>query len=236
MVRVAVVEDDRLCAERTRGYIEDFGKESGEAFAVTLFGDGLELLDGYRPVFDIIFMDIEMPDLDGMETARRLRALDPVVILIFVTNMAQYAIKGYEVEALDYMVKPIGYFNFTLKLKKALRKLGRVADVSVSVPQESGVMRLNSSQIRYVEVINHNLVFHTDTGEYEARGSLTETEKLLGGHGFSRCNHCYLVNLKYVSGIRSGFAVMVSGDALQISRPKKKAFLDALAGYRGGVR
>lgn len=235
MIRIAVVEDDALCAEKTRGYIEDYGREAGEAFDVKIFHDGLALLNGYRSVFDVIFMDIEMPDLDGMATARKLRELDPVVIIIFVTNMAGYAIKGYEVEALDYMVKPVSYFNFTLKLKKALRKLGRAADVSLSVPQESCVMRLNSSQIRYVEVINHNLVYHTDTGEYETRGSLTETEKLLSGHGFACCNHCYLVNLKYVSGIRDGSAVMVSGDELQISRPKKKAFLDALASYNGGV-
>lgn len=235
MVRIAVVEDDVPCAEKTRGYIENYGREAGEAFDVKIFPDGLALLDGYRPIFDIIFMDIEMPDLDGMATARKLRELDPVVIIIFVTNMAGYAIKGYEVEALDYMVKPVGYFNFTLKLKKALRKLGRAAEVSVSVPQESGVMRLNSSQIRYVEVINHDLVYHTDTGAYETRGSLSETEKLLGGHGFARCNHCYLVNLRYVSGIREDCVVLVSGDALRISRPKKKAFLDALAGFNGGA-
>ncbi len=236
MINIAVVEDDERQIEQTERYIRDFEKESGQTFNVTVFHDGLALLDRYKSVYDIIFMDIEMPDLDGMETAKKLRELDSAVIIIFMTNMQQYAIRGYEVEALDYMVKPVGYFTFALKLKKAIKKLGRSAEAFLNVPQENGVMRLDTSRIRYIEVINHRLVYHTDDGKYEARGSLTEIENKLSQYDFSRCNHCYLVNLRAVRGIR-GNMVLIADEELQISRPKRKAFLDDLAHFcgRGGV-
>ena len=165
--------------------------------------------------------------------ARRLRELDPVVLIVFITNMAQYAIRGYEVDALYYMVKPVTYFEFALKMKKALRRLGRLVGTYVNVPQENGVMRLETSQITYVEVIDHRLVYHADTGDYSTRGSLSDLEKKLRSYGFSRCNHCYLVNLKYVTGIRDNMVVVACAE-LQISRPKRKMFLDDLATYRGG--
>lgn len=232
MVSIAVVEDDEKQIEQTERYIRDFGKETGQTFNVTVFRDGLALLDRYKPIYDIVFMDIEMPDLNGLDTAKKLRELDSAVIIMFMTNMQQYAIRGYEVEALDYMVKPVGYFTFALKLKKAIKKLGRSAEAFLSIPQENGIMRLETSRIRYIEVINHRLVYHTDDGKYEARGSLTETENKLAQYDFSRCNHCYLVNLRAVQGIR-GNMVVIAGEELQISRPKRKAFLDDLANFRG---
>lgn len=94
MTRIAIVEDETAVREQLAGYVQRYTRQYGTQFEVTMFTDGVEILEDYRPVYDIIFLDIEMLHLDGMETARRIRELDSDVLLIFITNMAQYAIKG----------------------------------------------------------------------------------------------------------------------------------------------
>ena len=97
MTRIAIVEDEAAVREQLAGYVQRYTRQYGTQFEVTMFTDGVEILEDYRPVYDIIFLDVEMLHLDGMETARRIRELDSDVLLIFITNMAQYAIKGYAV-------------------------------------------------------------------------------------------------------------------------------------------
>ena len=88
MVRIAIVEDDEKQVEQTKKYVVKFREETGTETVVTTFGDGLDFLEGYRPVYDIVLLDIELPYMDGLEVARRLRELDPVVLIFFITNMA----------------------------------------------------------------------------------------------------------------------------------------------------
>lgn len=127
MVNVAIVEDEIRSADVLCGFLERYGSEKGREFAVSRFTDAIAFLENYVPRYDIVFMDIQLPDMDGMTASRRLRALDRDVILIFVTNMANYAVSGYEVDALDFIVKPVSYFPFTVKLERALGRLdGRV--------------------------------------------------------------------------------------------------------------
>ena len=102
MTRIAIVEDEAAVREQLAGYVQRYTRQYGIQFEVTMFTDGVEILEDYRPVYDIIFLDVEMQHLDGMETARRIRELDSDVLLIFITNMAQYAIKGYAVGCLLY--------------------------------------------------------------------------------------------------------------------------------------
>ena len=113
MIRIALVEDEAEVRAQLQGYVQRHTRQYGTEFAVTEFADGMELLDDYRPVYDVLVLDVEMKHLDGMETARRVRELDKDVIIVFITNMAQYAIGGYAVGALDYVLKPVPYFAFS---------------------------------------------------------------------------------------------------------------------------
>ena len=108
MARIAIVEDDAECREQLREYVEHYGQENREELEVLCFSDGAELVEGYRPVYDLLLLDIEMPNLDGMTAARRIRQVDSDVLIVFITNMAKYAISGYEVEAPGFMLKPVG--------------------------------------------------------------------------------------------------------------------------------
>ena len=95
MLHIAMVEDEERYINQMQDFIRRYGEESGEEIQFTIFRDGTEILRQYRPIFDIIFLDIEMPGLDGMSTAEQIRKFDSDVVLVFVTNMAQYAIRGY---------------------------------------------------------------------------------------------------------------------------------------------
>lgn len=125
MAKIAVVEDNDAMRAQLCGFIAQYAQESGHQLDVTAFSDGAQLVEPYRPGFDIIFLDIEMPTLGGMPTAERIRRQDPDVVLVFVTNMAQYAIRGYEVDALDFVLKPVSYYQFSTKLERALQRIQR---------------------------------------------------------------------------------------------------------------
>ena len=233
MTHIAIVEDDADCRAQLEEYIRRYGAETGEEFQITAFSDGLDIAESYRPVYDVILLDIEMPQLDGMTAAARIRAFDPEVVLIFITNMAQYAIKGYEVDALDFVLKPVGYFPFSLKLKKALGALRARAQKDLFLPLEGGMKRVSASEISCIEVQGHRLLIHAESGDYALPGALRDMEEQLEGQHFVRCNKCYLVNLRHVTDVRQN-TVTAGGHELQISRPRKREFLQALTDYFGG--
>ena len=230
---VAIVEDMRETADKLRAYFERFGKERSLQFNISAFESAEGLLSRYRPVYDMVLMDIQLPGMNGMDAAFRLRALDATVTLIFVTNMAQFAVKGYEVDAFDFVVKPVAYPMFALKLQRALNKLGNQADQSFMLTLENRAVRISSSQIRYIEVCAHRLIYHTTEGNYNVRGSLKTVEAKLNPQVFARCNSCYLVNLAHVQSV-DGYTAVVDGEALQISRSRRKSFVEQLGQYLGG--
>ena len=184
--------------------------------------------------FDIIFLDIEMPTLGGMPTAERIRLLDPDVVLIFVTNMAQYAIRGYEVDALDFVLKPVSYYQFSTKLDRALQRICRRRGGQITLQVGGGVQLLATDDILYLETRDRLLHYHTTTGTWSVRGSLLKAEKDLTAYHFARCNQCYLVNLRHVRGVQDDF-VQVGEERLEISRRQRAAFLAAVAAYVGGA-
>lgn len=233
MLRIAIVEDDEDCARQLRSFVERYCLETGLEAQVTLFPDGLDIAEDYRPVWDVILMDIEMPQLDGLSAARRIRALDPAVVLIFITNMARFAIKGYEVDALDFVLKPVKYPQFALKLKKAVGIVARRMRRYILLTIDGVGQRVAADEITYIEVVNHQLRIHTLGPTYAVRGSLQDMEAQLTGLPFVRCSHSYLVNLANVTGFRKG-SLLVPGQEIPISRPKQKEVLQLLSDYMGG--
>lgn len=233
MVRIAIVEDEAAVRSQLAEYVQRYTRQYGTVFEVSTFAGGGQLLADYRPVYDIVLMDIEMPGMDGMETARHLRALDSEVLLLFITNTAQYAIKGYAVGALDYILKPVPYFAFSQLLQKAVRQLQTRVQHTLVVPIEGGMRRVDTATLYYLESEGHRVHFYAEDGDFVAPGTLKTFEEKLADRPFMRCNSGYLVNLAQVRSVQQDF-VQVGPYALQISRPRRKAFLAALADHIGG--
>lgn len=235
MFRVAIVEDNPSDVQRLRDLLEQYTKEYGDRFQVSEFDHPRPFLNQYRQAYDLIFMDIELPELNGMETARQLRQMDTVTTLIFITNMAQYALHGYEVGALDYVLKPVRYATFAMKLKKAVRNIQKLSDTTIDLVMPSGFARIAVSQLLYVEVQKHYLTYHTEDASYTVRETMKDAEQRLIPLHFLRCNNCYLVNLRHVTGVYEN-TVLIGNVKLQISRPRRSDFLKGLTDYLGGSR
>lgn len=234
MLRIAVVEDDKTYAAQLKEYLVRYGTEKNQKISVALFPDGEDIVTDYSAEFDIILMDVEMTFMDGMTTAERIREKDNEVVIIFITNMPQYAIQGYKVDALDYVLKPISYFAFSQRIDRALTRVKKKEATYITVAQKGGKKKLNVDKICYVEVRDHDLIYHSTKGDIVTKSSMKEAEDTLGGTKFFRCNRCYLVNLEYVEDFR-GNDVMVASDVIQVSRARKKAFMDALNDYMNEV-
>lgn len=234
MIRIALVEDEPSYVDTLREFLARYERERGERLRVSVFSDGDEIALGYRSDYDVILMDIEMRFMDGMTAAEEIRKVDPEVVIIFITNMAQYAIRGYAVDALDYVLKPVSYFAFSQRLERAIGRMKRRARRYMTIAIRGGARKLDISRILYVESQGHNLVFVTDGEEHTTTGTIREVEEKLESFGFFRCNKGCLVNLEHVDGVRDGCAI-VGGHALPISRGRKNEFLAALTDYVGEV-
>lgn len=230
MIRIALVEDDRSYREELMRFLARYERESGERFNITTFSDGDEIVENYSCDYDIILMDIVMKYMNGMDAAERIREQDSEVVIIFITNTPQYAMKGYLVDALDYVLKPVTYFSFSQRIDRALTRMKKRTKKYLSISCKGGIQKLDVSKITYVEVRDHDLLFHTAEQEYLSKGSLTDVEQTLEQDHFFRCNKCYLVNLEYVEGVQNN-DILVAGDLVQVSRARRKALLDALNDY-----
>ena len=234
MIRLALVEDDENYRSQLKEYITRYAQGSGERFTVLEFSDGDEIALNYKSEYDIILMDVEMRFMDGMMAAEEIRKLDTEVIIIFITNSPQYAIKGYAVDALDYVLKPVSCFAFSQRLSRAIERLHQRKRSFLQVNTHDGTHKLDVKQLYYVESQGHTLCFHTAEGELVSTGSMQDTERKLEQYSFFRCSKGYLVNLEHVDSV-SGDDILVHGERLALSRTRRKAFLDALNNYINGV-
>lgn len=233
-MRAAIVDDDATMRATLHEYLDRYGAENHTELSVTEFDSGDAFLDEYHAEFDVLFFDVDMPGTDGLDTARRLRRMDSEVSIIFVTNMAQYAICGYEVEALDYMLKPLSYYDFALKFQKALRRVRRSASHILSVEAVDGICRLDTADICYIEVLGHYLVYHMkDKKEIRARGRMEQMAEGLADCGFVRIHKSYLVNLRYLELLKPSM-VTLKTESLPVGRAYKENLMQAYLKYQGG--
>lgn len=236
MYHIAIVEDEKEFSDQLVSYLKQYGEENKIEIKVSVFGDGESVLKDYSSDYDAIFLDIQMPGIDGMQTAEAIREKDEDVVLMFITNMAQYAISGYSVGALDFVMKPINYYTFALKvgrvLKRVQKKVREQNSVVISLP--NGMKKLDAKQIYFVEIQNRMLHYHTDEGEFIVKGTMQSVEQELESFSFAKCNHWYMVNLMHVKEVKKNIAV-VGEFELEISRRNKNTFLKALTEYLGGV-
>lgn len=232
-LRIAIVEDEPAADQLLSDFLARYGQENpGFAFELAHFSNGTMFIDRYKADFDLIFMDIQMPYMNGMEAAQKLRRNDADVLLVFVTSFAQFAINGYSVNAFDYLVKPLTYSAFSLRMARISEKLHlKDRDQYLLVNDKRGPIKIDVLDILYLEIYDHDVTLHTKEGDYQEYSTLRQVEKELPKNYFVRCNSCYIVNLLHVSALHS-FTLVVAGKELTVSHPRRKELMERLKGFR----
>ncbi len=229
MVNIAIVEDEQKHVEILKNYLKQYSEEHKTDFNISEFSDGMDILDDYDPSFDIVFLDIQMKHLDGMTAAKKIRELDRNVILIFITSTVHYAVQGYLVDALGYVLKPVTYVQFNQLVEKAMGKVeqkNKKNYIGFSTTEKQ--VKLDCSLISYIESRRNNVIIHTKEEDYVTLGPLKKYEELLKPYGFSKCHNAYVVNLAYVYAVDHDEVVLTDEIRLPISRARKKEFMSEL--------
>jgi len=235
MLTIAVVDDEREHIDRLKQLVARFFADYpryGTEYRIIEFSSGEQLLENYAPRYDVIFLDIDMGGINGMKAAKLIRKTDDRTAIIFVTRMARYAVEGYAVAALDFMIKPLDYASFSVKMKRALSRMAKNKSQQIQLNVDGELHFIDVKDILYVEVLNHFVIWHTKKGDYRIWGSLKDATDQIDDPNFCMCNRCYFVNLRHVKGLDKN-TVRVGDEELVISRYRRKEFVETLAKFYG---
>ncbi len=235
-MKIALVEDNELHREQISQEIQSYFEELDEVCELRVFDNGSDMLDHYYAVggYDLLLLDIQLPGMDGISVARQIRQHDQRVLIVFITSMTSYAVQGHSVHALDYILKPINRISFRSTLDHAREAFQQRAEHYISVTTSEGLIRLDISQIYYIETEKHAVRLYYTKGSFHINDTLKSIEEKLRNAPFCRCNNCYLVNLAHVERVKKD-DVIVAGHELSFSRLRYKPFMEALMNYMGGA-
>ena len=236
LLKISIVEDNEEHRKNLEQLLNEYGKNKSIVMEINTFVSGEDYQAHRKQDEDLVFLDISMGGQNGIEVAKKLRKLDNDVLIVFVTDLSQYALQGYQVSALDYILKPIDYSKLALLMDRVVRQIEKKGEqTKISIKTDQGLYILLSDDLIYVEVIDHWLVFHMANGDtMKSFGSLKNVEALLDPRQFAKCNTCYLVNMKYIKLIQ-GYNLYLDNieKPILISHPRKKEFLQRFTAYLG---
>lgn len=230
MINVCIVEDEKAQALELTNYIKKYEETCDEVIHTTHLFDGIDLVEDYQSQFDIILLDIQMKHMDGMKAAEKIRAIDKDVIIIFITSTVQYAVQGYMVDALGYVLKPVSYAQFQQIFDKAKEKVfAKRKNIYIKVYDGERQLKINCENVYCIESQRNNVIIHTTKEDYITAGPLKRFESMLLDYGFYKCHNAYIINLSFVEGVQKEEVLLTNGQTFPISRAKKKEFMTALA-------
>ena len=233
MIHVAICDDEKEFVKYLSELLRQYGAQTSREIKITVYYDGLELIERYDPTIDLIFLDIQMRRVDGLRAAKKIRKLDEKVGIIFLTTMTEYSLEGYQYQAADYIIKPLKYVRLKAEMDRFLKRLRQMGDPAILVFNDTGRYKVRLKSLRYIETFNRNLLLHTEEENIICYRSMKEMEAELRDQGFARCHTSYLVNLYFIQGVKRLELTLATGEKLPISQPRRKVFMERLTDYWG---
>jgi len=232
-MQVAVCEDSQRDAQRIIEMLEVYRAEKQLDLQARVFDSAEALLDAFEPgAFQIIFMDVLLGGLTGVEAVRKIRARDEDCAVIFITVSEGYAVEGFALRATHYLLKPVEYDMFCQAMdrcKEQTRQFARYIEVMVNREP----VRILTREIRYAEVFKNLCVIHMVNNDVKTYTAIDTLEEKLGGAPFLRCHRSYIVNLRRVTDLREDVFCLEGGGEVRISKAylagAKKAYRDFCA-------
>lgn len=237
MVSIAVCDDELLDCLAISAKIRTIMEDMGIACSIHQFGSGGELLKALGR-FDLIFLDILMDGMNGMETAKRCRELAYDKELVFLSSSRKYVFDAYDVEAFHYLVKPVDEGKLRFVLKRAVERQRQAARDYMVVSKDRQNRKLFLDNVRYFEIWGRQIQVHEKEEVFTWYGQIGTLEKQLMGKGFFRCHKSYLLNLRYVEVYNRQEAVLDNGERILIARRRYEAFGQEMLAYmrkNGGI-
>ncbi len=234
MIRIAICDDEKHMSDHIRAMASDFFRKKNREIQLRTFLSGEELLN-YDGQMDILFLDIQMNGMDGLETARKLRAGKFRGFLIFITVLKEMVFQSFEVQAYDYLVKPVDEKQFRKTMERLYVSMQNTSEDSLLVQQGYERRIVPKDEIVFCEVIDRKIYLNLASGEvvdYYERIENLETK--LGSH-FFRCHRSYLINLKHLKGYKNGTACMDNGKEVPVSRLRSREFSGVVLQYMKNI-
>ena len=230
MIHIAICDDEKHMVDHIKALVSDFFRKKNREIHLRTFLSGKELLS-YNGQIDILFLDVQMKGMDGMETARKLRADQFRGILIFITVLKEMVFQSFEVQAYDYLVKPVDEKQFEKTMERLYASMQNNGEDSLLVQKGYEGRIILKDEIVFCEVIDRKIYLNLASGEvvdYYERIENLETK--LDSH-FFRCHRSYLINLKHLKGYKNGTACMDNGREIPVSRLRSKEFSGIVLQY-----
>ncbi len=226
-MKICICDDDSFAVKEIRSRLEPFQTES-DGFSISDFSCGEELLEFYKKggSFDIVFIDIEMKGINGIEAAELIREYAPETIIIFISSHSSYIFDAFRIEALHFLVKPIKEREFNEVFTRAMKKY-TATNASVILKWESVRNKITINKISFVEGYNRHLTVHTASGNYEAVGKISEIYEILKPHGFVRVHQGFIVNMNFIKSFNANEVELTDGSRVAVSVRKKQEALKA---------
>lgn len=225
-IKIAICDDSENDTKDLCGKLELYGKSRGWGVAVRTFASGTEFLEKFQPVYDMIFLDVRIPDMAGDLLAGRIREMDRRVPLIFISSYMDAVIKGYKLNVQAYIRKPASYHVIEKEMDEAMEKRVFLDGEFFLEDVRGNTYKIFYSQLAYVETDGRGSILHYNGDIIQSRRKIGEYEKILNSRGFYRCNNSYLVNLRFVEQIRRSYKrydlVLVTGERIPMSRINKE--------------
>jgi len=236
MYHIVLCDDENILLAELKEYLQRYADENKTEFTYHFFHDGSELISGYNTDFDLIFLDIKMNIMNGIETARKIREIDSNVGLIFLTSLTQYVWKGYEVNAVNYLLKPLKYTRLKMELDRYFSHYQGKNELYLTFANDKGKFKVLYKDIRYVETEKHNVKIHFEDKEQVIYQNMKKLSASLEKEPcFARCHASFLVNLAYVKSIEHLEIVLVTNERIPISQPRRKDFMIKMTEYWGNL-
>lgn len=219
-MKIAVIEDEKSHRDLLMSYLASWGEKQGKPMELSSFGSAESFWFAYeeRSDFDILFLDIQMAGMDGMELARKVRERDKDMVIVFATGVTDYLEEGYEVEALYYLVKPLSAEKVEKCMEKAASR--RRSERFVTLQTAEGTIKLSQESVNYVEARGRGCCVGRvgEPGELAVRENLSELEQMLDDGEFMKCHRSYLCRVGNIHHIGKEDVFFDDGSSIPVSR------------------